>query len=217
MGFFSKLLNATIKVLEAAQPESSKSKSAEPTWEVERYDTQTGFPRVFLRNDREWLDADDTWASPSGNFFVHNGSYLGGDEAKACIALTTRTEGLKRKTIEDGVETACVSDEGVAYALTDTGTLHRLTKDSTSLRHLMEDPQDYALTDKVCALISDDGEEIKFIAMNLVTNATIKKQFPYEDNIELENGHLLEPSVVIEDDKITITIPDGTKQVVNIP
>lgn len=217
MGFFSKLLNATIKVLEAAQPESSKARSAEPTWEVEQYDTQTGFPKLFLRNDREWLDADDTWASPSGNFFVHSGSYLGGDEAKACIALTTRTEGLKRKTIEDGVETACVSDEGVAYALTDTGTLHRLTKDSTSLRHLMEDPHDYALTDKVCALIRDEGDEINFVAMNLATNATIKKLFPYEDNIELENGHLLEPSVVIEDDKIAITIPDGTKQVVNIP
>lgn len=217
MGFFSKLLNATIKVLEAAQPESSKAKSAEPTWEVEQYDTQTGFPKLFLRNDREWLDAEDTWASPSGSFFVHFGYYIGGDDAKGCIALTTRTEGLKRKTIEDFVELACVSDDGVAYALTDSGALHRLTKDSTSLRHLMEDPDGYALTDKVCALISDDGEEIKFIAMNLVTNATIKKQFPYEDNIELENGHLLEPSVVIEDDKITITIPDGTKQVVNIP
>ena len=218
MGFFSKLLNATIKVLESAQPESSKSKSAEPTWEVERYDTQTGFPQTFLRNGREWLDAYKTWASPSGSFFVHDGYiYSGGDEGKTCIALPTRTEGLKRKAIEDGVEMACVSDDGVAYALTDTGTLHRLTKDSTSLRHLMEDYDEFVMNDKVCVLIGDDGSIVSLAVVNLTTNASIKKQFPYEEDLELEDGSYLSMSFSVEDDKITITIPDGTKQVVNIP
>lgn len=213
MGFFSKLLKTTIKVLEATQPESSKSKSSEDIWEVEQYDTQTGFPKLFLRNDREWLDADSTWSSPSGRFFVHYGFFPGGgDEIKPCIALTTRSEGLKRKSIEGGVEVACVSDDGVAYALTDGGALHRLTKDSTSSRRLMEDYYGFALNEKACALISDDGENIELIAMNLATNSTIKKRFPYEDDVELEDGRLLETSVVIEDDVIVITIPDGTKQ-----
>ncbi len=217
MGFFSKLIKTTLKVIEASQPESSKSKSSDPIWEVCRYDSKTGFPQTFLRNDREWLDANSTWSSPSGNFFVHDGFFTGGgDETKTCIALTTKCEGLKRKAIEDGVEVACVSDDGVAYALTDSGTLHRLTKDNTSSRHLMEDYYDFALNEKACALINDDGESIELIAMNLTTNSTIKKQFSYEDDVELEDGRLLEASVVIEDDIIVITIPDGTKQEVKI-
>lgn len=80
----------------------------------------------------------------------------------------------------------------------------------------MEDYYDFALNEKACALINDDGESIELIAMNLTTNSTIKKQFSYEDDVELEDGRLLEASVVIEDDIIVITIPDGTKQEVKI-
>lgn len=223
MGFFSKLAKATLKAAISSQPAKkngagSKLNSGEPEWRVARYDSKTGFPRIFLRNGREWLDADKTWASPSGKFFVHDG-YFNGDEdsADSYIALTTRGEGLKRKSIKDGVEAACVSDEGVAYVLTDSGTLHRITKDGTSSKHLMDEYYGFAMNGKVCALIGDEGDSINLIVVNLNTNVTLKKQFPYEDDIGLEDGSLLEPAVAIEGDNLIVTLPDGTKKVINIP
>lgn len=222
MGFFSKLAKATLKAAVSSLPPKknnagSKLESAAPAWKVCRYDSKTGFPKIFLSNNREWFDADRTWTSPSGKFFVHDGYFNGGDDsADSYIALTTRSEGLKRKAVKGSVEATYVSDEGVAYVLTDSGTLHRLTKDGTSSKQLMDEYCGFAINGKVCALIDDDGYNIKLIVVNLNTNATMKKQFSYEDDIELENGSLLEPTVVIDSDNIIITMPDGTKQVVNI-
>lgn len=224
MGFFSKFAKAMLVAAVSSNADkkksnpSSQTKSGEVTWEAYN-DRETGYPQSFERNNREWLDAERTWASPSGEFFVHEGYFYGkdDDDAKTCIALTTKTEGLKRKTIEDSVDAACVSDEGVAYALTDSGTLHRLTKDGTSSKHLMDEYYGFAMTNKVCVLIDDDGDNINLVAVNLITDATLKKQFAHEDNIELENGSLLEPSVVIEGDNIIVTIPDDTKQVIKFP
>lgn len=223
MGFFSKFAKAMLVAAVSSNADkkknnsSSQAKSGEVTWEVYN-DSKTGYPQRFDRNNREWIDANNTWASPSGEFFVHEGYVYGKDDgdAKPCIALTTKSEGLKRKFIEDDVDAACVSDEGIAYALTDSGTLHRFTKDGTSSKHLIDEYSDFFMNDKVCVVIDDDGAEVNVVAVNLNTYTVIKKKFSYEDELELEDGSLLNMSLVVEGDDIVITIPDGTKQIISI-
>lgn len=63
MGFFSKLAKATLKAAVSSLPPKknnagSKLESAAPAWKVCRYDSKTGFPKIFLSNNREWFDAE---------------------------------------------------------------------------------------------------------------------------------------------------------------
>lgn len=56
----------------------------------------SGEPDIYMKNGKEWFDADKAWFSPSGAYVLHTGMDANGNEG---IALASKSAGLRiRKT-----------------------------------------------------------------------------------------------------------------------
>ena len=95
-------------------------------WEMGKY---------IMRNGKEWFDVDSSSPSPSGEFFVCYGS--DGSCAEA-VALISRSQGLKSRKIDDGVEGMQATDEGTGYVLLDSNGLIVLTSSSSNIKKLAD-------------------------------------------------------------------------------
>lgn len=172
MGLFSKLTGGSSK-----PPKAGKSKTIRSgEWEI-RIEAD-GTPVHFDRKGKEWLDASKTWASPGRAYFLHDGFDGKGDE---CLALTTQTEGLRARKLEEGVEAALVTDDGAAYVITDEGTLYTITAEKAGQKSLAEDrPDAYLLTQQLAAVAEDAGESITLKGVELATGKAWRKVIAYE-------------------------------------
>jgi hypothetical protein len=189
-----------------ASPQKSQPLSE---WEIET-NAKTGAPSMYLKNGKEWFDADKTWRSQSGEFFLHEGYDGNGNQA---LALTSRNEGLRIKKTDDFVEEALVTDEGTAYALTDEGALFILTAEKASQKRLCEDcePITHRITEDLCVVIYDsdgDGElEAVYIkAVDLETGKSWKKKIKYK----LPDNRELTYEISVSENDIAVTVPDQT-------
>lgn len=172
--------------------------------------TKNGLPIFFEKNGREWFDADKTWASPTGAYYIHTGMDANSNEG---IAITTKNKGLRIKRTEDFVETALITDDGLGYALTDEGILHILAEDSTSQRKLCEDysPNAYTLTPEICAVVYDtdsDDEDLEAIYLKVLDLKSLKswkKKIKYR----IEKPSTLNYKIELVGDIIKVTTPDN--------
>lgn len=200
MGLFSKLTGK-----DSGKPANKKQKTTKEVegWEVWLRDD--GTPHTLEKKGKEWLDASTTWASPSGKFFVHEGHDGVGD---ACVALTSRAEGIKTKKLEEGVEAAIVTDDGVGYIFTDEGNLITITAEKASQKSLGDRPAvGFVLTPDICAAADDpEGEAIVVKAVELKTGKSWQKKVKYE---VADGARWTDAAIEVDPGGITITTPDG--------
>lgn len=204
MGLLSKVFGGgSNKPQKPAKPKVVKNGD----WET--HIAPDGAPTMFYKKGKEWLDASKAWASPSRTYFLLEGF---DGKSDACIALTTQTEGLRIKKVDDGVEQAIVTDAGVAYILSDEGTLYTMTADKASQKALATDdrPEAFLLTSEVAAVAVDDGEKVSIRAVDLTTGKAWKKAIKYEETEELGDGCLRMTAIKEVAGGIEVTIPDGT-------
>lgn len=182
MGLLSKVFGGgSNKPQKPAKPKVVKNGD----WET--HIAPDGAPTMFYKKGKEWLDASKAWASPSHTYFLFEGF---DGKSDACIALTTQTEGLRIKKVDDGVEQAIVTDAGAAYVLSDEGTLYTMTADKASQKALADgSPDAYLLTPKVAAVAVDESETVAIKAVDLATGKSWKKTVAYEwpdgDNVDI--------------------------------
>lgn len=178
-------------------------------WEIDiRKDN--GLPDIYTKDGKEWFDADNTWVSDSGEYFLHEGFDGKGNQG---FALASKSAGLRIRKTDEAAEAAIVTDEGVAYVITDEGNLFNLTAEKASQKKLCEDyePNACLLTPELCVVIYDadgDGEfEAVYVkAVNLKTARSWKKEIKYS----LPNNNKLFYKVDVSRDIIEITMPDQT-------
>lgn len=176
-------------------------------WEIEiRKDNKK--PDIYTKDGKEWFDADKTWISPSGDYFLHTGFDGKGNEG---LALASKTEGIRIRKTEDFIETAIVTDNGVGYALTDEGTLYILTADKSNQRQLCEDygPNSYILTSRLCAVIydtdSDDDMDAVYLKVILLESL---KSWRKKIRYHAECGKTLIYSIEQNGEEIKVIMPD---------
>lgn len=206
MGLFSKLTGRGPK---AASTKKSKIVTEVDGWKVWLRDD--GTPHTFEKKGKEWLSSTETWASPSGKFFLHVGNDGNGDD---CVAITTRAEGLKLKKIEDGIEAVAV-DDGAAYVLTDAGDLITVTTEKAGQRHLCDDLTDaYLLDTDLCAVaFESDSEEIIVKCIDLKAGKSWQKKIRYTWP---ETGENVDITVRRTGTGIIVATPDGGLHSFNI-
>lgn len=152
-------------------------------WEV-TVRNANGAPAILCKNGKEWFDADKTWPSPSGAYYIHTGMDGNANEG---IAITTKNEGIRIRKTEDFVEAALITDEGVGYTFTREGRIYILTKESASQRQLCDEDcyiNTYILTPQLCAVIydadSDDDLEAAYLkVIDLKSFKSWKKKIRY--------------------------------------
>lgn len=199
MGLLSKVFgDGSNKPQKPAKPKVVKNGD----WEI--HIAPDGAPTMFYKKGKEWLDASKAWASPSRSYFLLEGF---DSKADACIALTTQTEGLRIKKVDDGVEQAIVTDTGVAYILSDEGTLYTVTADKASQKALADGNHDaYLLTPEVAAVAVDESERVIIKAVDLATGKGWKKAVAYKwpdgDNVDISIEEVM--------GGIKLTTPAGT-------
>lgn len=205
--FSSSVEKANNKHVDKMTADTSVVKSDE--WEV--YFGTDDKPWLYQKNGKDWFNESQIWSSPSGEFFFGEG-YDGNDNEY--IALLSRTQGLKRKTIEDYVETAFVTDDGKAYALTEESILHVLTAESTaqrSLRYEDNDPEKRILTPTVAVAIYNDYEEtiiVKGVDLSAIKSWT--KKIKYQELTDDDDNDIsIDADVEVIDGIVKITLPDG--------
>ena len=164
-----------------------------------------GEPTQFYKKGKEWLDPSNTWTSPSGRFFLHSGIDGNADD---CIALTTQTEGLKIKKMDEGIESAIVLDSGTAHVLTEDGNLYTINSEKSSQRHLCDDrPEAYLMTTDICAdAYEGDTENVVVKAVHFETGKGWQRKLGYEWP---DDGNNSDVSIVSDPTGIAITTPDG--------
>lgn len=205
MGLLSKVFGGgSNKPQKPAKPKVVKSGD----WEI--HIAPDGVPTMFYKKGKEWLDVSKAWASPSLSHFLIEGF---DGKADTCIALTTQTEGLRIKKIEDGVEQAIVTDNGLAYVLSDEGTLYTITADKAGQKALAPDdrPDSFLLTPELAAVTVDDGETVIIKGVDLTTGKVWKKVVRYEETEELEDGYLRSTEIKETAGGVEVTTPDGER------
>lgn len=199
MGLLSKLFGSS----EAPAKTSKQRVVKSGDWEANI--DASGVPTWFHKRGKEWLDPFKTWSSPSGSFYLHNGHDGNGEE---CIALTSKTEGLRLKKTDEGIESAIVTDTGVAFALTEDGTLYTVTAERASQKKLSdEQPEAHLLTPEVCAIAYDEDESVIIKAVDLATGKSWRKTAKYSWP---ENGDNVEISITATASGLSVTAPDGS-------
>ena len=202
MGLFSKLTGGGNKLQKPAKPKVIKSGD----WEI--YVKEDGTPTGFYKKGKEWFDADLTWSSPSRKYYLHTGWDGSGN---AGLALTTQTEVLKIKRADDA-ELAIVTDEGVAYAMDDCGTLYIITAEKASQRSLRQDdtdPDQIILTPLIAAATYDDWDgNITVKGIEISTGKAWKKTVSYTPS---EDGDGAETRLEQTERGIKLTTTDGAE------
>lgn len=187
---------------------AAQEKPQTPEWEVTARNAD-GTPGIICKNGKEWLDADKTWISPSGEYMLHEGMDANANDV---IALTRKDEGLRIRKIEELVASALITDAGTGYALTEDGVLHILTAEKASQRKMCEDygPNACLIAPELCAVIydtdSDDDLEAAIIkVLELETLKGWKKKIKYRTTAH----GALSFKIELAGDTIVATMPDG--------
>lgn len=181
------------------------------SWEISQ---RNGKPSIFMRNGKEWFDADNAWASQSGEYYILTGMDANANEG---IAIATKTSGIRIRKTEELISDAVITDSGIGYALSDEGTLFTLSKEKAGTKKLCGDAilDAWALTPELCAVVydadSDYDENDKEIPavnvklVNLSASASWKKKIRYSS----EGRATLQFSAKISGGMIQIMTPDN--------
>lgn len=208
MGFFWELAKKAVSTAITTEPKKKEDPNVIKNGDWEIYCNSKGEPQIFYKKNKLWFDADDVWSSPSSNFFVSVGYNSASDE---CIALTTKSEVLKTKKIDESIESVVVTDEGKAFVLTEEGTLFTITSEKISQRKLGDDDtEETILTPHVAAVYSDDWEGTATIkGINLDTGIAWKKRVKYEEPESYGEAPIL---IRTTDEGFEITLQDGKQR-----
>lgn len=203
MGLLSKVLRGgSNKPQKPAKPKVVKNGD----WEV--HIREDGTPYWFFKSGREWFSADETWTSPSKNFFLHMGF---DGSVNSGLALTTKDEGMKRKVTEYGVDAALVLDDGTAYALSaDDAVLYTLTPEKASQKTLGDERADaFLLAPRICAIAIEGDDSITIRAIDLSTGKSWRKCVGHGETEELQDGSLRMTQISESAEGIEVITPDG--------
>jgi len=181
-----------------------------PEWQV--YKDKNGFPTDFYKDGKHWLYGDKEYMciSPSGKYYLYyNASY--GDYASECIALTTESEGLIRKSGEFYVESALVTDKGIGYLYTEEGDIHILTANGKSKKHLCDDPEAYILVPQGCFVaVTSDSSKLEDHEQIIVKGFLFDSEKSWKRAIDYEiPDDYVEITLKVSESIISVTMPDG--------
>lgn len=216
-GIFSTVFGAVMKSIAASNAEKEKEqkaatqkKTATPPkaatqapaeWNIEF--GKDGLPNYIEKNGREWCDIGNAVQSPNGQYFVGEGYDSSGDD---CLVLLSRTEGLRRKKCDEGMEKAAVTDDGVGYVFTTEGKLHEITASSTGVTAFNE-YDDVYLDERRCIVATDCSDYATVKIRDFKNKTTVTKKFNYAD--EDEDGTWDFLKLEVNGDVAKLTLPDG--------